>query len=645
MIIWLRYSLPEMIAPPPHPEEELRLRRLAELGVLDTPPSEAFDRITRLASRLFGVPIALVSLVDANRQWFKSRVGLEARETGRDISFCSHAVAQNEMLVIEDAPRDTRFADNPLVVGPPHIRFYAGALLRSGDGLPLGTLCVIDRAPRDFGEAERSLLADLAGVAEAELRRAGMLETLARNLGRDRQMRTILGLLPDAAFACDSRGTILATNPAAKALFGWRIRDMLGKPALALFADGVESPGAAEPDGEAVRECRRAEGTTFPGRVRWRRLAFDEAELRVFTVSDMSEWLERERRLAEQAQLLEMARDAIIVTDAANVVTFWNRGAEAMYGISRDRALGKDMGLLVVAGPDHGRAERFAEILERSGYWEGDLKHRRADGTALTVFSRWSVRRDQEGTVRVLKINTDVTARKEVEQLKDEFVSVVNHELRTPLTSILGALELLSEYPGDGIADEPRELVEMARRNAERLTRLVNDVLDIEKIAAGKVTYRCAAVPVAVALAEAIECVRGPLEQQAGRVEVIEEPGASGVHALADRDRLVQVLTNLLSNAIKFSPHAETVTVRIRTDCSRVRVSVADRGPGIPASFAERIFERFAQAETPLTRSSEGSGLGLAICKGIMAAMSGSIGYESPPGEGATFHIELPLAR
>jgi GAF domain-containing protein len=165
------------------PNEKDRLERLRQFGVLDTPPSEAFDRITRLASRLLKMPIALVSLVDADRQWFKSKVGLDAAETPRELAFCAHAICDTSVMVVPNAQDDPRFADNPLVTGTPDIRFYAGAPLRTDDGLNMGTLCVIDSSPREFTEEERALLDDLAHIVidELELHALAAREQAARH--------------------------------------------------------------------------------------------------------------------------------------------------------------------------------------------------------------------------------------------------------------------------------------------------------------------------------------------------------------------------------------------------------------------------------------------------------------------------------
>lgn len=156
---------------PQHPANEAqRLVQLREMNILNTPPEERFDRLTRLARRLFDTPVALVSLVDASQQWFKSVAGdFQAASTARDISFCGHALLQQDVMVVEDARQDARFHDNPLVTGEPHIRFYAGCPLRGPGGVNVGTLCILGPEPRAFNAEDCATLRDLAGMAEAEL--------------------------------------------------------------------------------------------------------------------------------------------------------------------------------------------------------------------------------------------------------------------------------------------------------------------------------------------------------------------------------------------------------------------------------------------------------------------------------------------
>ncbi|MDT3420481.1 diguanylate cyclase (GGDEF)-like protein [Pseudomonas protegens] len=188
-----------MLYPSKPNNEALRIQTLRELNVLDTSPEERFDRLTRLAKRLFNVPIALVSLVDADRQWFKSCVGLDVSETSRDISFCGHAILGDQILTVPDAGLDERFHDNPLVVGAPGIRFYAGCPLTVTNGSKLGTLCLIDIKPRDLDDEDRALLRDLARMAEQELAAVQMasmdeLTLLSNRRGFEALARHALGV-------------------------------------------------------------------------------------------------------------------------------------------------------------------------------------------------------------------------------------------------------------------------------------------------------------------------------------------------------------------------------------------------------------------------------------------------------------------
>lgn len=167
-------ALADMQEPPIPADEDERLQALRQLLILDTPPEERFDRIVAFAAQEFDMPIALISLVDARRQWFKARVGLDAEETGRDVSFCAHAILKEETMVVPDTAQDARFVDNPLVTGAPGIQFYAGAPLKLPSGEAIGTLCIIDQQPRDLDRVDLAILASLRDLAVEELvRREG----------------------------------------------------------------------------------------------------------------------------------------------------------------------------------------------------------------------------------------------------------------------------------------------------------------------------------------------------------------------------------------------------------------------------------------------------------------------------------------
>jgi DNA-binding response OmpR family regulator/nitrogen-specific signal transduction histidine kinase len=232
------------------------------------------------------------------------------------------------------------------------------------------------------------------------------------------------------------------------------------------------------------------------------------------------------------------------------------------------------------------------------------------------------------------------TERKRLERLKDEFVSTVSHELRTPLTSITGSLGLLMGNAAGNLPDSARRLVAVAHTNSLRLVRLVNDILDIEKMEAGRVVFNFSRVEVRPLVAQAIEDNRGFAEGYGVRVRLEDTRTAADVRA--DPDRLLQVVTNLLSNAIKFSSADNEVVVAIEKRPDMVRLTVRDHGPGIPTDFKPLIFEKFAQADAGDARQKGGTGLGLSIVKQIVDRLSGEVGFADAPGGGTLFHVELP---
>jgi signal transduction histidine kinase len=279
-----------------------------------------------------------------------------------------------------------------------------------------------------------------------------------------------------------------------------------------------------------------------------------------------------------------------------------------------------------------GQAESYQvehRVKNRAGEW-------------LWIASRAKVvRRNAEGqALRVTGTNADISQRKQIDKMKDEFIGIVSHELRTPLTAILGALGLLSAKDApDG--QDAKMLLDMAYQNSERLTALVNDVLDIEKLEAGMMDMQIAPTALGPFLLRAVELNRSYADRFTVRYELRGPIPAVSMNV--DAERLMQVMTNLLSNATKFSPTGGTVTIGAQVQGKRVRVSVSDTGPGIPAEFRDRVFQKFAQADASSTRRKGGTGLGLWICQAIIEKLDGRIAYESEPGNGATFYFDLPL--
>jgi signal transduction histidine kinase len=396
-------------APPPDNEEE-RQRWLDELQILDTLEEQAYDDLTFLAAQICQTPIALVSLVDRDRQWFKSHHGLGARETPRELAFCAHAILGDEPLVVEDALKDQRFHDNPLVTGQPHVKFYAGAPLILRPGIRIGTLCVIDDHARPLSDAQMQAL-----------------QALAR---------------------------------------------------------------------QVVTQC----------------------QLRL--------------------QVRELSR------------------------------------------------------LDRS---------------------------------------------------KDEFISMVNHELRTPLTSINGSLSLLRNQVPAALPPQAMLLIDVAYRNGERLLNIVNDILDVSKLEAGRMEMHIADFELAPFLQRAIELNLPYCASYGSTLRLLPSHSGAAIRVRADEQRLLQVMNNLISNAAKFTHAGDVIEIAFHASGKQPHIEVTDHGPGIPPAKQPELFTKFKQLQASNVKA-PGTGLGLAICKLIVEQQGGRITCESVPNQYTTFRVTLPAA-
>jgi signal transduction histidine kinase len=232
---------------------------------------------------------------------------------------------------------------------------------------------------------------------------------------------------------------------------------------------------------------------------------------------------------------------------------------------------------------------------------------------------------------------TQIVEQRKAAQIRNDLIAVVSHEMRTPLTSIHGSLNLLQSGVGGALNDSGRRLLELACRNSQRLVRLVNDVLDLQRLESGAATFNMRVVSLRPLLEQALDVNQSYAGQMGITLRL--RPPAPSIRVRVDTDHLMQVMANLLSNAAKFSPSGATVTIDAARQGPAVRVAVTDHGPGVPPHFRDRIFQKFAQAETSSER--KGSGLGLSITKAIVESMGGSIGFDSESGR-TTFYFDLP---
>jgi len=287
------------------------------------------------------------------------------------------------------------------------------------------------------------------------------------------------------------------------------------------------------------------------------------------------------------------------------------------------------------------KARLAQTMLSNVDHFTTELRLQHKHGHVVPVLLRGYIQRDPQGMAqRISGTLMDLTERKRVEQMKNDFVSTVSHELRTPLTSISGALGLIV---GGALGSAPptmQQMLEIAYRNSLRLGHLINDLLDMEKIAAGKMSFELREHSLGDLLEESRASNQALCEQHGVRC-TLEHP--TDVLVWVDGLRLQQVLGNFLSNAVKFTPEGGEIRLHSSLRGTKVRISVTDQGPGIPEAFRSRVFEKFAQADASDSRQKSGTGLGLAITKELIERMGGTVGFDCVPGQGTTFWCELPI--
>lgn len=787
-----------------------------------------FDRITHLVRQCFSVPVVWVSLIDGDRQWFKSRQGLVLTETSRHISFCGHTILQASPLVITNTLEDPRFVDNPLVTGAPHIRFYAGVPLHTRAGYPIGTLCLIDTQPRVLTADQTEMLSDFAATIEALIhadeatlnsdfsvanklqkhqnalallnniafsRQPSLNEKIDHALSAARQyLRMDTATLSQAegqAYTIDwkntSEGVALETGHTLS-LTSTLCQHLLGGEASeekTLFITNIEQSRFFNASycpihqsgtyaGTAIEIDNQVVGTLSFTAHAARSENYDESEqlfIRLLArwFSDVLTNSRHNERLSKlTAQLPGVTYQFKRFPDGRLTFPFSSPQIQALYGLSPEQAAIDATPAFARIHPDdvadvsvsiersantleywqatfrvqsdeeeyrwimgqatperlmdgsilwHGylydihEKEQARLALERNearlrglfefspigialndvetgqfidvndaliqptgysreeflalSYWDVtpqtyqpqeeqallglattgryapfEKEYIRKDGSRYPVRLQGMLSQERDGRNVIWSLVEDITERRKLDKMKDQFIATVSHELRTPLTSIKGALGLLKGGATGQLPDKAQSLVITADRNAQRLASLINDLLDMEKLVAGKMPIDLTPQLLSPLLDEAVESMQGYCEQY--QIAIETTPMWPSVWCEVDAARLIQALTNLLSNAVKFSPPGSAVELAIILDENAIEISVRDHGPGVTAAFRDQLFQRFVQADGSDTRKLGGTGLGLAISQEICHQMGGEIGYRDAKGGGANFFIVLP---
>lgn len=779
-----------MKAPLPIHEDE-RLAHLYRLDILDTRREQSFDDIAQLAMTLCEVPIAVVSLIDRDRQWFKSCLGLNATETPRDVAFCAHAIlTPDDLLVVEDALLDDRFKDNALVLGDPYIRFYVGAPLMTKAGYALGTLCIIDRVPRKLSTLQLSTLKLLAGqvmqllqLRETNLalaqERANLDDVLkGANLGtwrwnvqtgeaifnerwadmlgyslaelapvsvntwrslthpddlpfaeqqleqhfrgelafyecqyrmkhklgdwvvvfargrvisfrgdgkplwmsgthgditelynsrellqeREERLQSMISNFPGAVYRCenDARWSMRYLSKAVEQLTGYPCEQFLGDNSLSMtdITHSADVPLVYEQVQDAlmrhvpfhlIYRIQHADDS-----LRW----VEEAGSGVYDAAGELKYIDGfvwDITIAEEARkatllseqrlstLYNQAPVAIILNDFADG-RFIDCNPEfvRMIGYSADEIL--RIRYMDLTPPEYAESDNreLQNLLSTGRYGPYEKQYIHKDGHLIPILLNGVLIETPSGDQQIWAFIQDITERKHIEQMKNEFVSAVSHELRTPLTAISGSLGLIVSGMLGELPINMKNMLGIAHKNAQRLTLLINDLLDMEKLLAGKMAFDMQEQALLPILELSLESNRAYADTFG--IGLALQAEVKDIRVRIDAQRLQQILANFISNAVKFSPAGGQVELRLSQQGEQVSIAVVDHGPGVSEEFRTRIFQKFSQADSSDSRQRGGTGLGLAISKAFVERMHGRIGFDSEPGKGATFYALFPLA-
>ncbi len=669
------------------PNEPARLVALRRYDVLDTLPEAVFDDLTKMAAHICGMPVAVIALVDEKRLWFKSRIGVPLSEVPRDASPCCHTILGNDLLVVADIHRDSRFAKSPLVVREPKIRFYAGMPLRTSDGFNIGTLYVADGRKRRLADQQCEALRILAHqvIVQLELRRH--LVELERSLFEQRRAQdalrnsemfyqALVESLPQNILRKDTEGRFVFANQKFCSSLGKSLDEVLGKndwdffpPHLAekYHRDDLRVMSTRQPV-DTIEANQTPQGDRIFVHVI--KTPLYDAAGNVVGIQGIF-WDVTERKKTEEAlayerdllrALLDNIPDRIYFKDVKSRFLRISSSMARRLGVQDPaEVLGKtdfdfypqtlaqeffndEQRIIVTGQPLINKLER---IIDRDG------KESWASVTKVPIYNK-------SGTVTgIIGISRDVTKLKEAEsalenardaalehaRIKSEFLANMSHEIRTPMNAITGMTGLLSDTELD---EEQREFVDTIHSSTDTLLGIINDILDYSKLEAGKLSIETLDFD----LREVVEDTAEMLAQraQSKKVELVHSIDDGVPTALrGDGRRVRQVLSNLVTNAVKFTEKGE-VAIRVARQGEtekdvNIRFFITDTGIGMSAKTLPLIFRSFTQADGSTTRKYGGTGLGLAISKQLVEMMRGKIGVESTLGKGSTFWFDLPFEK
>lgn len=662
-----------MITPNTPKNEDQRLNALKEYQIMDTLPEELYDDITKIASQIADTPIALISLVDDKRQWFKSHHGLDATETPKEFAFCAHAINNpDEIFEIPDAHKDKRFHDNPLTIGDPHVRFYAGAPLTDDNGFPLGTLCVIDHKAKKLNTNQRETLLALSRqvMALLKLRKQNFV-----NKQMDGNLKGILENLGDGVFELDGEGNCIYANSTMLEMLNRDLPKVLNTPIWdMIFEDDVDEMK------KHYREQFKKKSSTCSYTYRlnplqkpllWveqRTTMQYEGDRMVKLRSiarDISENVELKEKLKVKESLFKLvsenSQDLIALHELNGKYKFISDSSKDLLGYEPAEMIGQDPYDYIHAEDGKKLKEgAHKSTLEGKNVENVEYRLRKKDGSYLWMESYAKPIMNSKNEVTSFQTSSrDISSKhKEREELlvaktkaeeasnaKNSFLSMMSHEIRTPLNGIIGTTHLLlSQEPQNGQIAH----LNILKRSGDNLLAIVNDILDLNKIEEGKIEIDLSKFN----LHELVTLIHENYSLQTEEKSIalnLEYDNSLSNFYLGDSVRVSQVLHNLISNAIKFTNKGEVNIALRRTNqhdnFDEILFEIKDTGIGISKDRQKDVFNTFVQAEKDTTRRFGGSGLGLSITKKLLELMDSEIRLESDNESGSKFYFNLALQR
>ena len=658
--------------------DEARLEKLYSLDLLDTQAEESFDRFTQLASDILGVPVSLITLIDANRGFLKSRSGLPETVAPEQIvplthSFCKYLVQTQDVLLVEDARRDDRVIDNPAILDM-NVIAYAGVPIKLSDGNILGAFCAIDSQPRQWSERDVRILKNLAAsiVTEIELREEITRREEAEDTlrGSEEKFRQAAQSANDSIIVLNEHAEIVFCNDATTQIFGYTSEELIGVSIDALTQDssrasfqqltyGLFSYANKTGAWQAIRLMgQHQNGSDIPIEVSLSHFTNRGEEFFTLIIRDVQSQVRVEDELraseARYLQVLDAIPDFVFVKDPNLNLVWANKALQEYYGMSLEEMIG-------VADADHveaGLTDQYNEV-DVLVFEEGKTQITpeepiiRYDGTIRQFTTSKTPIFDETGRVALLVgISRDITDSKNLEryltealeknqelvELKSGFTSMVSHEFRTPLAVILSSTEILMNY-FERLTEERRyEKLATIRDQVKRLTHLMDSILVVSKGDIQGLPFKPSLHDVHALAYSIIEEVKMAYSTSGVTIEYAYQGNCGHQHV--DEDLFRHIFQNLLSNGVKYSQPNTEVQARINCSENHLTIVIVDQGIGIPEENQKNLYQTFHRADNVGTI--QGTGLGLAIVKRAVETHGGTINFKSVENEGTMFVVTLP---